>query len=95
MEKKEETLNIQDQYIKNIRYGITSIDTNLDLKRFITKQNDKKNLQTDQTQKDIRLFMENFCNQKREVIEKLDDKDAGDIKVMNTEFHAKKKKLTA
>lgn len=56
-------LNIQDQYIKNIRYGITSIDTNMDLKRFITKQNDKKNLQNDQTQKDIKLFIENFCRQ--------------------------------
>lgn len=38
--------------------------------------------------------MENFCNQKREVIEKLDDEDAGDVKVMNTDFHAKKKKMT-
>lgn len=47
--QREQVLNIQDQYIKNIRYGITSIDTNMDLKRFITKQNDKKNLQNDQT----------------------------------------------
>ena len=65
--KTEKPLNIQDQYIKNIRYGITSIDTNLPLKKFITKQNEKKNLAIDQTQKDIALFMENFCNTKREV----------------------------
>lgn len=36
------------------------------MKKFITKQNEKKNLAIDQTQKDIALFMENFCNQKRE-----------------------------
>lgn len=37
------------------------------LKKFITKQNEKKNLAIDQTSKDIALFMENICNTKREV----------------------------
>jgi len=35
--KEQKELNIQDQYIKNIRYGITAIDMNLNLKRFLTK----------------------------------------------------------
>jgi hypothetical protein len=65
-QRGKNALNIQDQYINNIKYGITSIDTNLPLKRFICKQNEKKNLSIDQTKKDIAMFMENFCNQKRE-----------------------------
>lgn len=40
-------MNVKDQYIKNIRFGIRSIDTNLDLKRFIVKQNDKMCNQSD------------------------------------------------
>ena len=37
---------------------------NMDLKRFLTKQNDKKTKTTDQTQTDIKLFIKNYCNQK-------------------------------
>ena len=36
--ENEEALNIEDQYIRNIKYGISSIDTNLPLKKFIVKQ---------------------------------------------------------
>lgn len=31
-----------DQYVSHIRYGITCIDTNLELKKFIVKQTEKK-----------------------------------------------------
>lgn len=31
----DKNLDIHDQYIKNIKFGISSIDTNLPLKRFI------------------------------------------------------------
>ena len=62
--EKEEKLNIQDQYINNIRFKISSIDTNMPLKKFIAKQNEKKNLNSDQTQKDIKLYIHNYCQGK-------------------------------
>ena len=34
------------------------------LKKFIAKQNEKKNLATDQTQKDIKLYIHNYCQGK-------------------------------
>jgi len=39
---KEDPVNLKDQYIKNVKYGISSIDTNMSLKRFIVNQNEKK-----------------------------------------------------
>ena len=36
-EEDGKELNIEDQYIRNIKYGISSIDTNLALKKFIVK----------------------------------------------------------
>lgn len=58
--------NIKDQYVKNIKFGVRSIDTNIDLKRFILKQNDKKVLNQDQTEKDIKIFFQNFCRHKND-----------------------------
>ena len=59
-------MNIEDQYIRNIKYGISSIDTNLALKKFIVKQQEKKIVFTDQTIKDIRHFIDNYCRTKGE-----------------------------
>jgi hypothetical protein len=61
---REKIMNIQDQYIRNIKFGISEIDTNMSLKRFIVKQNDRKFIQTDQTKKDIRMYMENLLSQR-------------------------------
>lgn len=48
--KEDQTMqNIKDQYLRNIVFGVSAIDTNMDLKRFILKQNDKKVLNQDQT----------------------------------------------
>lgn len=38
----------------------------MDLKRFITKQNDKKIIMNDQTQKDIKMFIQNLCATKHD-----------------------------
>lgn len=63
-EKPGKEDSIQDQYIKSIRYGITSIDMNLDLKRFLTRQIESKIKTTDRTEKDIKFFIKNYCNSK-------------------------------
>jgi len=65
-EEEGQEMNIEDQYIRNIKYGITSIDTNMPLKKFIVKQQEKKIVFTDQTIKDIRHFIDNYCRTKGE-----------------------------
>lgn len=47
--KEDKQVNLQDEYVKNIRFGVSSIDTNLELKKFITRHNDKKQVFKDQT----------------------------------------------
>lgn len=65
-EEDEQELNIEDQYIRNIKYGISSIDKNIPLKKFIVKEQEKKIVFTDQTIKDIRHFIDNYCRTKGE-----------------------------
>lgn len=43
----DQELNIEDQYIRNIKYGISSIDKNIPLKKFIVKEQEKKIVFTD------------------------------------------------
>lgn len=66
--KKEDNINnIRDQYIKKFKLSVRNIDNNLPLKRFIIGWHDKKKFmssQKDQTHKDIKIFMDNYCSKK-------------------------------
>ena len=53
-----------DQYVNHIRYGISCIDTNLELKRFIVKQTEKKQNCKNRLQNDIRIFMDDLIKVK-------------------------------
>ncbi|CDW75658.1 UNKNOWN [Stylonychia lemnae] len=49
-----------EHYVNHIRYGITSIDTNIELKKFIVKQTEKKQNCKNRLQNDIRIFMDDL-----------------------------------
>ena len=89
---KNEDLNVQDQYIKNIKYGISSIDTNLALKKFIVKQSEKKTVFTDQTVKDIKHFIDNYCRTKNEESKGFEEMPEKDSKLNSKKQTAHKKR---
>eukprot|EP00347_Sterkiella_histriomuscorum_P018603 403344884 len=53
-----------DQYVNHIRYGISSIDTNIELKKFIVKQTEKKQNCKNRLQNDIKIFMDDLIKVK-------------------------------
>ena len=64
-EKDKDSDKESNNPFMDVRYLIPSIDNNTALRKFITKQNEKKKLYASQTQKDIKQFIDKIIEVKK------------------------------